>query len=140
MTGWRNWYCRVSAKKQADWDEQDLDQCIALSLSNMKKNEPLLIAALYFWSDATNFFIFGHGLMTITLIDIFKLTGLNITEPLNPYDLISKGSYALKIKECKEWSGYITMHKYVVGKIYLVRVIQWTDLESPISGRTLGRW
>jgi hypothetical protein len=45
----------------------------------MKKNKPLLIVASYFWSDAINGFIFGHGLMTITLADIFMLTGLNIT-------------------------------------------------------------
>jgi hypothetical protein len=90
LDGWRDWYLRVAKTHQARWVTYDLDQCIALSLSNIKKNEPLLRLASYFWSNAFNAFIFGHGPMTVTLADIHMLTGLRITGPLQPYNLIDK--------------------------------------------------
>ena len=37
---------------------------------------------LDFWSNALNAFIFGHGPMTITLADVYMLTGLRITRSL----------------------------------------------------------
>ena len=90
LDGWRDWYLRVAKTHQARWVTYDLDQCIALSLSNIKKNEPLLRCASYFWSNAFIAFIFGHGPMTITLADIHMLTGLRIIGLLQPYNLIGK--------------------------------------------------
>ena len=77
--GWRNWFRRVSEKKGGDWELYNLNQCLTLSLSGMEKNDSLLIAASYFWSNALNAFVFGHGSMTITLADVYMLTGLRIT-------------------------------------------------------------
>jgi hypothetical protein len=77
----------VAKTHQTKWVNYDLDLCIALSLSNIKKDEPLLRFASYFWSNA---FIFGHGPMTVTLVDIHMLTGLRITGLLQPYNLIGK--------------------------------------------------
>jgi len=68
--GWRNWYFRMLASKRARWDDYDIGQCINLSLSNMTMNESMLIAASHFWSDALNVFLFGHGPMTPTLVDV----------------------------------------------------------------------
>jgi hypothetical protein len=48
LDGWRDWYLRVAKTHQARWVPYDLDQCIALSLLNIKKNEPLLRSASYF--------------------------------------------------------------------------------------------
>jgi hypothetical protein len=76
--GWRNWYRRIASSMRVQWDELDIGQCLDLSLSDMNKNEPMLISASYFWSDALNAFLFGHGPMTPTLIDVLMLTGLNI--------------------------------------------------------------
>jgi hypothetical protein len=45
----------------------------------MQKNESMMIAATYFWSDTTNTFIFGHGPVTPTLLDVHILTGLDIS-------------------------------------------------------------
>jgi len=53
-------------------------QCLDLSLSEMIRNEPMLISASYFWSDALNAFMFNHGPMTPTLMDVVMLTSLNI--------------------------------------------------------------
>ena len=77
--GWRNWFRRVSKKKGGDWELYDLNQCLTLLLSGMERNESLLIAASYFWSNALNAFIFGHGPMSITLANVYMLTRLRIT-------------------------------------------------------------
>ena len=50
--GWRNWFRRVSKKKGGDWELYNLNQCLTLSLSGMERNDSLLIAASYFWSNA----------------------------------------------------------------------------------------
>jgi len=44
----------------------------------MEKNESILIAASYFWSDTFNAFIFGHGPASPTLADVVMLTGLDV--------------------------------------------------------------
>ena len=46
--GWRNWFRRVSEKKGGDWEVYDLNQCLTLSLSEMERNDSLLISASYF--------------------------------------------------------------------------------------------
>jgi len=48
-----------------------------------------------------NAFVFGHGPMTITLVDVYMLTGLRITGPIQPYELLSARSKKLtKISDC----------------------------------------
>ena len=80
--GWRDWFRRVSEKKAEDWEVYDLNQCLTLSLSGMERNDSLLISTSYFWSNALNAFIFCHGLMSITLADVYMLAGLRITGPM----------------------------------------------------------
>ncbi|KAK1693775.1 hypothetical protein QYE76_010472 [Lolium multiflorum] len=47
------------------------------------KNENILKTIGYFWSDALNCFMFGHGPMTPTLLDVAMITGLDsILKPL----------------------------------------------------------
>jgi hypothetical protein len=72
-------------KNSSLWESQDIHHCLELSLAEMPRNEPLLIAASHFWSDAVNAFIFGHGPMSMTLADVFMMTGLNITKPVHPF-------------------------------------------------------
>ena len=99
--GWRNWFRRVSEKKDGDWELYDLNQCLTLSLSGMERNDSLLISASYFWSNALIAFVFGHCPMTITLADVYMLTGLRITGPMQPYKYLSAGSKKLaKISDC----------------------------------------
>ena len=71
LNGWRDWYLRVAKTHQTKWVDYDLDQCIALSLSSIKKNEPMLKSASYFWSNAFNAFIFGHGPMIVVTPQVF---------------------------------------------------------------------
>jgi len=83
--GWRNWFRRMANSQRTNWEQYDISQCLNLSLSEVIRNEPMLISASYFWSDAINAFMFNHGPMTPTLMDAVMLTGLNINAPNRPF-------------------------------------------------------
>jgi hypothetical protein len=90
--------------KRGDWDQYDIGQCITLSLSNMDRNEPILIAASYFWFDLLNAILFGHGPMTPILANVVMLTGLDITTAdLTP----NKPSFRIDCKSIGGWKCYI---------------------------------
>jgi hypothetical protein len=77
----------------------------------MSCNESLLIASSYFWSDALNAFLFGHGPMTLALADVLQLIGLDVSSP----DVLfsrrnDKPSHKLKTKNVGGWSSYIVEH------------------------------
>ena len=73
----------------------------------MIRNEPMLISASYFWSDAINAFMFNHGPMTPTLMDVVMLTGLNIHAPDKSFHLLEKASFKIETKSIGGWKGYI---------------------------------
>jgi hypothetical protein len=87
---------------------------LSLSLSPLEKNENLLKTIGYFWSDALNYFLFGHGPMTATLMDVVIITGLDIASlspsayrmPKVPFKLSSK-------TECTNWGAY---HQHIKTK------------------------
>ena len=74
----------------------------------MIRNEPMLISASYFWSDAINAFMFNHGPMTPTLMDVMMLTGLNIHAPVRPFHLLEKASFKIETNSIGGWKGYIS--------------------------------
>jgi len=77
----------------------------------MERNDSLLISASYFWSNALNAFIFCHGPMTITLDDVYMLTGLRTTGSMQPYEYLNAGSKRLaKIADYTGWASYILNH------------------------------
>ena len=88
--GWRNWFRRIASSQRTNWEQYDISQCLNLSLSEMIRNEPMLISASYFWSDALNAFMFNHGPMTPILMDVVMLTGLNIHAADRPFRLLEK--------------------------------------------------
>ena len=67
----------------------------------------MLISASYFWSDAVNAFMFNHGPMTHTLMDVVMLTGLNIHAPDRSFHLLEKASFKIETKSIGGWKGYI---------------------------------
>ena len=105
---WRNWFRRVAGVYRADREQYDISQCLNLSLSEMVKNEPMLISASFFWSDAINAFLFGHGPMTPTLLDVMMLTSLNITAPDRSFDFLDKASFKIETRTIGGWKGYVT--------------------------------
>ena len=107
IPGWRNWFRRIANVQKTNWEQYDIGQCLNLSLSEMIRNEPMLILASYFWSDALNAFLFSHGQMTPTLLDVLMLTSLNISAPDRSYDLLAKASSRFKTRNIEGWKGYI---------------------------------
>jgi hypothetical protein len=107
---WPAWYKRMSASKQAHWDEIGISQALALTIANLAKDEPLIAAATYFWSNTLNAFLFNQGPMTPTLLDIIMLTGLDVTSSANPMNLNTKSTFEFKTKSIGGWSGYIAAY------------------------------
>ena len=77
--GWKDWFLRISRTNETYWGERKLYQCIRLSITDMEKNESMMIAASYFSSDTLNAFVFGHGPASPTLADVLMLTSLDIS-------------------------------------------------------------
>jgi len=77
----------------------------------MDRNESLLIAASYFWSDTLNAFLFGHGPASPTLADVLMLTGLDIasTDDSHLYD--RKAERKVETRNIGGWSGYIQKYR-----------------------------
>ena len=80
---WITWYSRVAKTHMPLWQDLNIANALSLSLTPLDKDENLLKTIGYFWSDALNCFLFGHGPMTITLLDVAMITGLDISSP-NP--------------------------------------------------------
>ena len=106
--GWRNWFRRVAGNHRATWEQYDISQCLNLSLSKMIRNEPMFISSSFFWSDAINAFLFGHGPLTPTLLDVLMLTGLNISASDRPFTLLDKASFKVETRNIGGWKGYIS--------------------------------
>jgi hypothetical protein len=66
---------------QSTWEAIGIVDALSLLLSPLDKNENLLKTIGYFWSDALNYFMFGHSPMTPILMDVVMITGLDITSP-----------------------------------------------------------
>jgi hypothetical protein len=77
--GWIVWYNRMADAYQPLWESIGIADALSLSLSPLEKDENLLKTIGYFWSDALNCFLFGHGPMTPTLLDVMMITGLDIS-------------------------------------------------------------
>nr|BAD45756.1 aminotransferase-like [Oryza sativa Japonica Group] len=95
---WITWYQRVSASKKVHWDEIRIGQALALTTANSAKDEHLMTAATYFWSNTINAFLFNQGPMTPTLIDITMITGLDVTSSANPMSMNTKNQFDFKTK------------------------------------------
>ena len=97
--GWRNWFRRIANSQRTNWGQYDISQCLNLSLSEMIRNEPMLISASYFWYDVLNAFMFNHGPMTPTLMNVVMHTGLNIHVSDRHFHLLEKSFFQDRNKE-----------------------------------------
>jgi hypothetical protein len=101
LEGWVSWYNRVAKTYQPTWETIGIADALSLSLSPLEKNENLLKTIGYFWSDALNCFLFGHGRMTPTLLDVVMITGLDISSPCPSAFRLSEVPFKLSSKiEC----------------------------------------
>jgi hypothetical protein len=81
LEGWVAWYNRMARVHQSTWETIEIADALSLLLSPLDKNENLLKTIDYFWSDALNCFLFGHSLMTPTLMDVVMIIDLDIASP-----------------------------------------------------------
>jgi hypothetical protein len=108
--GWVAWYNRMARVHQSTWETIGIADPLSLSLSPLDKNENLLKTIDYFWSDALNYFLFGHSLMTPTLMDVVMITGLGIAS-LSPTYSLPEVPFRLSSKsECTNWGAYLNHH------------------------------
>jgi hypothetical protein len=77
----------------------------------MERNESLLIAASYFWSDTLNAFVFGHGPTSPTLADVLMLTSLDISTANNSNLFDTKPSVKVETRAIGGWSRYIQKYQ-----------------------------
>jgi hypothetical protein len=104
------WYNRVAKTYQPTWETIGITDALSLSLFHLEKNESLLKTIGYFWFDALNYFLCGHGPMTPTLLDVLMITGLDTSScpsafrlPEVPFKLSSK-------TECTNLGAYLNQH------------------------------
>jgi len=139
--GWRDWFLRVGNSNEVQWGERKLDQCIRSSIADMERNESLLIAASYFWSNTFDAFLFGHGPASLTLADVLMLTGLDISSADDSHSYDHKPERKVEIRNIGGWSGYIQKYQRTgpVGqREHVVFLKMWLD-KFVFCGRSVGR-
>jgi hypothetical protein len=113
-----SWYNRVAKTYQSIWETIGIADALSLSLSPLEKNKNLLKTIGYFWSDALNYFLFGHGPMTPTLMDVVMLTGLDIASPSPSAFKLPEVPFKLSSKtECTNWGAYLNQHIKTKGPV-----------------------
>jgi hypothetical protein len=112
------WYNRVAKTYQPTWETIGIADALSLSLSPLEKNENLLKTIGYFWSDALNCFLFGHGPMTPTLLDVAMITGLDISSSCPSAFRLPEVPFKLSSKtECTNWGAYLNQHIKTKGPV-----------------------
>nr|ABA97978.1 hypothetical protein LOC_Os12g24820 [Oryza sativa Japonica Group] len=112
------WFKRVSASKRVHWDEIGIGQALDLTIANSAKDEPLMVAASYFWP------------MTPTLIDISMIMGLDVTSSANPMSLNTKNQYDFKTKSIGGWSSYVAAYMgqgSVTPREHVAFLLMWLE-------------
>jgi len=77
----------------------------------MEKNESMMIAASYFWSDTLNAFIFGYGPGSPTLADVLMLTSLDISTADDGGIFNRKIEYKVETCNIGGWLGYVQKYR-----------------------------
>ena len=102
---------RVAKAHMPLWQDLNIADALSLSLSPLDKDENLLKTIGYFWSDALNCFLFGHGPMTPTLLDVVMITGLDINSPNPAAHKMAEVPFKLSSKtNCTNWGTYMNQH------------------------------
>jgi hypothetical protein len=116
--GWVAWYNRVARVHQSTWETIGIADALSLSLSPLDKNENLLKTIGNFWSDALKCFLFGHSLMTPTLMDVVMIIGLDIASPSPSAYSLPEVPFRLSSKsECTNWGAYLNQHVKTKGPV-----------------------
>jgi len=96
----------------------------------MERNESLLIATSYFWSDTLNAILFGHGPTSPTLADVLMLTGLDIATADDGHLFDRKAERKVETRIIGGWSGYIQKYpktRPVGQRVHAIFLNMWLD-------------
>nr|ABA95228.1 hypothetical protein LOC_Os11g44760 [Oryza sativa Japonica Group] len=96
----------------------------------MAKDEPMMSAASYFWSNTLNAFLFNQGPMTPTLLDVTMLTGLDITSSANPVNMNVKNKFSFKTRSIGGWICFISMNMGigpVTSREHTAFLLMWSE-------------
>jgi hypothetical protein len=116
--GWVAWYNRMVRVHQSTWETIGIADALSLSLSPLDKNKNLLKTIGYFWSNASNCFLFGHSPMTPNLMDVVMITDLDIASPSPSSYSLPEVSFRLSSKsECTNWGAYLNQHVKTKGPV-----------------------
>jgi len=106
----------------------------------MERNESLLIATSYFWSDTFNAFLFGHGPTSPTLADVLMLTSLDISTVDDNHLYDGKPECKVETRNISGWSGYILKYRRT-GRVgqreHAIFLNMWLD-KFVFCGRSVG--
>ena len=84
----------------------------------LDKDENLLKTIGYFWSNALNFFLFGHRPLTPTMLDVIMITSLDIGSPNPAAHRMVEVPFKLSSKaDCTNWSTYMNQHMKIKGPV-----------------------
>jgi hypothetical protein len=101
----------MASVHQSTWEAIGIADALSLSLFPLDKNENLLKTISYFWSDALNYFLFGHSPMTPMLMDVVMIIGLDIASPSPSAYNLPEVPFRLSSKsECTNWGAYLSQH------------------------------
>lgn len=108
---WMNqvWYRRISAttsylRREGNWP-------ISCFISSQYGEERAFVDSWsYFWSNTMNAFMFAHGPMTTNLANVIMLTGMSISHPVTPFQLLDQTTHKLLTKDVRGWKKYISTH------------------------------
>ena len=106
----------------------------------MEKNESMLIATSYFWSDTFNTFIFGHGPASPMLVDVVMLTGLDVATTDDGQLFSRKAEFKIETRNIGGWSGYIQKYqktRLVGEREHATFLNMWLD-KFILCGRSVG--
>ena len=118
LESWTTWYSRVAKAYMPLWQDLNIAAALSLSLCPLDKDENLLKTIGYFWSDALNCFFFGHAPMTITLLDVTMITGLDIGSPNPAAHKMAEVPFKLSSKvNCTNWGTYMNQHMKTKGSV-----------------------
>ena len=99
-----------------------------------------MIAALYFWLDTLNAFLFGHGPASPTLTDVLMLTGLDISTADDSHIYDRKPERKLETRNIGGWLGYTQKYQRTgpVGqREHAIFLHMWLD-KFVFYGRSVG--
>lgn len=119
---WVSWFLRVEAQKSYVWHQAGIYDILQFSKFTIPLDHSLVLAALCFWSSSTNSFHFGHGPLTITLLDLSALVGLRPCG--TPFDAVVADSisipddnYGIEITKHPSFSSFIREHNNIEGAV-----------------------